>query len=156
MKFLYSKNREQSKLVELLDGWSESGHYIVGIDKSDNRYKTYLKYKVSEYIDGSENYVNEPFPTPPVRIDKTNIHQPEILFTGFSSAPRLNLERKASRAGLHVCKSVTVNLAYLCTGPNAGPAKVVASRAAHVFILTEPQFNQMLETGELPDEEDRY
>lgn len=48
----------------------------------------------------------------------------EILFIGFPKAQCAELEELAALRGMKVVKSVTAGLAYLCAGPNAGPAKI--------------------------------
>lgn len=64
----------------------------------------------------------------------------EILFTGFPRAQRAELEALAEASGMVVRKSVTVDLSYLCAGPNAGPAKLAQARDARVSIIDHEEF----------------
>jgi hypothetical protein len=156
MRFVYQKPGEPEREFALKLGWRESGKYLHGIDASDDTLKTFLKHRVLRYIGGVESRLSDPFPSPPPKPEPRGPSGPEILFTGFASLQRASLEAKTRKGGFVVVNSVTKGLAYLCAGPNAGPAKVAKSREANVFILTEPQLHIMLATGELPDEDDRY
>lgn len=75
---------------------------------------------------------------------------PEILFTGFKKERRAELEYLASDAGMTVRTRITENLDFLCAGSNAGPAKLAAARERGIAILSETDFERLLETGELP------
>jgi hypothetical protein len=155
IEFLYRAPGQEAKIFELFPGWKEVGCYIEGIDAAANKLKTFRKDRVVEYLGGAEALLDDPFCAPPPKPVKHHDDRPELLFTGFPSVQRANLERIADEAGFKVVQSVTQHLAYLCAGPNAGPAKVGASRAQGVFIVSEPQFRQLSETGELPDDDDR-
>jgi BRCT domain type II-containing protein len=74
----------------------------------------------------------------------------QICFTGFSAEKKEQLQALATEAGLHVTKIVTKELAFLCTGENAGPSKVEKARKQNVVIFTREQFELFLETGEIP------
>ena len=76
----------------------------------------------------------------------------QICFTGFNPTDRNALEAMARESHLEVVKSVTKKLRYLCTGPNAGPAKLIKAKDQHVILMSPEQFENMLETGELPPE----
>jgi NAD-dependent DNA ligase len=80
------------------------------------------------------------------RIKKCN----QICFTGFSPSEKARLGQVATDHGLDVVKSVTQSLAYLITGPTAGPAKCKAAREQEVVMMTEVQFSQFLIDGEVP------
>ena len=54
------------------------------------------------------------------------------------------------RQGLKLVKSVTKHLRYLCTGPNAGPAKVREATAQGATLLTPEEFLDMLVKGAPP------
>lgn len=41
-------------------------------------------------------------------------------------------------------------LSFLCAGDNAGPAKLEKARAPGVVIMDRAQFENLLETGEIP------
>jgi len=75
----------------------------------------------------------------------------QICFTGFDPDARSALEEKARESHLEVVKSMTKNLRYLCTGPNAGPSKLEKAAEQHVVLMSQEQFDNMVETGELPE-----
>jgi BRCT domain type II-containing protein len=60
------------------------------------------------------------------------------------------LEILAQQAGLRVCQTVTVGLDYICTGKNAGPAKLAHALANGAIELNVNEFHQLIETGEVP------
>ncbi|WP_421865183.1 BRCT domain-containing protein [Motiliproteus sp.] len=151
MIFEYRNAKDELKRYELKT-WQESGHYIKGTCVHDGRYRTFRKDRVSQYLSKHE-VLNTPNPPPPPRIrEKPN--QLEVLFTGFPKVQRAALEQKATDAQMLVRKTVSKKLTFLVGGPNAGPTKLEKSRAQGVYILSEPQFHQMLVTGELQDEVD--
>ncbi len=80
------------------------------------------------------------------RIKKAN----QICFTGFSPSDKDRLGQIAIAQGLDVVKSVTQSLAFLVTGPNAGPAKCKMAREQDVVIMNEEQFARFLHDGEIP------
>lgn len=67
----------------------------------------------------------------------------EILFTGFPKAQRQELEDLADLRGWKVVQSVTVGLTYLCTGPNAGPAKIEQAGDVGADIIDLGEFLDM-------------
>lgn len=68
----------------------------------------------------------------------------EILFTGFPAAKRAELEALAAGAGMRVVKSVTMDLMYLCTGPNAGPSKIDKANEVGAALIDEAQFLSLI------------
>ncbi len=77
----------------------------------------------------------------------------QVCFTGFSVKEKEELSQLANNANLEVVGSVTKNLAFLCCGENAGPAKFQSARDKGCLVLNKTQFLLLLETGELPNEE---
>lgn len=164
MKFTYQKYQGEITEYEL-QNWREDGHYIQGVCLRSHVFKTFRKDRISSYLDGSEKLLNDPFPPGkpcmPVRHERVGARAktekpdaPQILFTGFPAAQRADLERIADEAGFWVRKNgVTRDLTFLCTGPNAGPAKIELARAQGTYIVPASHFATFLETGELPDEE---
>lgn len=166
LNFLYCKPCGEEKEVSVIH-WKESGRYIVGQCAASRMPRTYRKDRVVRYHNGAEQLLQDPFPPPPpsleraagqsserLRGDKSS--GPEILFTGFPSVQRADLEQKAMNAGMHVVSSVTRGLSYICGGPNAGPTKLEKAREKGVWILNQPLFIRLLETGELPDDEPEF
>ena len=86
----------------------------------------------------------------PPKSGKYRKKENEICFTGFPAALRQELENEAEAANLDIVKSVTKSLRYLVAGPNAGPSKLAKAKEKEVVIMTQDQFHNMLETGELP------
>jgi NAD-dependent DNA ligase len=73
----------------------------------------------------------------------------QVCFTGFSVAEKTELTALANESKLEVVGSVTKNLAFLCAGENAGPAKLAKAREQGTEIFTREQFEHLLETGEI-------
>ena len=73
----------------------------------------------------------------------------QVCFTGFSAADKVNLVALAQAANLGIVGSVTKNLAFLCAGENAGPAKLEKAQEQGNHILSKEQFLHLLETGEV-------
>lgn len=135
--------------------WKESGRYISGWTESG--YRTFRKDRVICYRNSGETLLSDPFSVPPPKIERfKRAVGPEMLFTGFPAVQRASLEMRATEAGMVVVKSVTKNLTFLCGGPTAGPVKLEKARAAGVWILNQPMFFQLLETGELPEDEPEW
>lgn len=152
LRFVYRNAAGELSQRELTQ-WTEVGHYIKGFSAGNNAIRTFRKDRIIEYFDNADAFLTQPYGQPPPRLVKERPadQRPQILFTGFASALRAELEEKSNSHGLHVCQSVTKTLSYLCIGPNAGPAKVEKARAQHVYILDESQLHILLETGELID-----
>ncbi|EKO3565655.1 hypothetical protein P0E95_001999 [Vibrio metschnikovii] len=75
----------------------------------------------------------------------------QVCFTGFKSDEKAELKKIAVEHGLIVRKEVTVYLDVLCYGYNAGPKKLEKAMEQGVMILSRPQFETMIETGEVPE-----
>lgn len=154
--FLYRDARGE-ETERRLTQWKEIGYYIAGFCERSDAYRTFRKDRVTEYLDGCAAALSDPHPAPPPTLKKASTSGApdekalEILFTGFAKVQRGALEAKAAAAGLHVRKTVTQGLMFLCGGPNAGPTKLEQARAQSVYILDEAQFHWFLETGEVPD-----
>lgn len=155
MKFHY-RNAKGEEQFHTLKNWKEDGRYISGYCIESAGPRTYLKFRVLEYLDGCADLLEDPHtppPAQPVPRGPTDA-RPQILFTGFPKVQRADLERRADESGLRVVKTVTEYLAFLCGGPNAGPAKVAAARAKGVLILRQHELLRLCETGEMPDPAD--
>lgn len=68
----------------------------------------------------------------------------EILFTGFPAAKRAELEALAAGAGMRVVKTVTMDLMYLCIGPNAGPSKMAKADEVGAALIDEARFLNLI------------
>ena len=160
-KFIYCDARGVVSYWEVMN-ISETDKYIQGFCKNDNGFRTFRKDRVLEDIDNSTdheqrlNYHIEHSPPPKEtraynrRANKSE--KPEICFTGFKKIDKERLSKNAELAGMFLRDSVTKNLEFLCCGDNAGPKKIEKSRHQGAIILNENQFNEMLETGEIPEQ----
>lgn len=149
MEFRYINAKGEASTQRLKDGWKESGKYIDGYSLTDQGPRSFLIYRVTEYLNGSERLLRDPFQAAPEKVTKQSAT--EILFTGFLKAERAQLEQTARDAGMKVVKSVTKGLRHLCVGANAGPSKVEPALERGLFILTATDLMTLIETGELPD-----
>lgn len=155
LHFLYRNAHGVEKTHRVIK-WSEDGRYIQGFSETDGAFRTFLKFRVVRYLDGSDGSLVDPHPTPPpkpsnaVPVDD----RPQIVFTGFPAVQRADLERRADQAGMRVVKSVTQNLTLICGGPNAGPSKLAKARSQGVITLRQDEFLLLCETGEIPDAEE--
>jgi len=75
----------------------------------------------------------------------------EVCFTGFPDSEKSDLVRRAAAVGLAVMGSVTRNLSFLVEGQYPGPAKMEKAEKQGVLIITRDEFEQFLQTGEIPD-----
>lgn len=153
LRFDYRK-ADGSQSTRRLTRCAEEGHYVTGFDLDAGQERTFRKDRITQYHDGCASLLRAPYEGPPPKLVRQVAQdaRPQILFTGFARAQRAMLEAKADVHGVRVMQTVTTGLAFLCIGPNAGPAKVEKARAQGVYIVTELQLHPLLETGELPDD----
>lgn len=143
---------------------SESEDYIQGRCLIDNGIRTFRQDRVLEDIENKElaserlqfHIDNAPEPSQATKnrlARKVNQGSaPEVCFTGFKKADKDRLIKLAESAGMFIRSSVTVSLNYLCCGYNAGPKKIETSRHQGTVVLSEKQFQNLIETGEIPEE----
>ena len=74
----------------------------------------------------------------------------EICFSGFHATTREVLENMARKGPYKVVSSVTKNLEFLVAGENAGPQKLGKAKEQNVAILTQEEFYNLFESGEIP------
>lgn len=72
-----------------------------------------------------------------------------ICFTGFTASAASEMKELAITNGFGVNSSVAKATTHLCCGSNAGPKKVEAAKARGLRILTDEEFQRMMETGEI-------
>lgn len=75
----------------------------------------------------------------------------EVCFTGFSPSDKKELVEIAEDYDIHIAKSVTKSLMFLCCGNNAGPSKIAKAEKQGVKLINKDEFLNILETGEIPD-----
>ena len=84
---------------------------------------------------------------PPMPVSKSSPAkewQTAVLFTGFSTARRDELERLAESAGWSVRVAVGSTLDYLVTGPRGGPSKISKAQELGVVVIDESTFRALL------------
>lgn len=153
--FEYCNGQGEIKDVHLV-GWRESGCYLLGRCLEDGKFKTYRIDRVQRYFSDVSSLLKNPVQLPPPSLKKsspTRGNGLQVCFTGFKADQKIDLERQATNAGLVVVKSVTNNLKFLVCGSNAGPKKVEQARDRSIYILSIAQFELLIETGELPDDQ---
>lgn len=75
----------------------------------------------------------------------------EICFTGFGKAECEELKVAATNTGwLKVVSTVTLKLAFLCTGASPGPAKVAKAEKLGATFISRDEFQGLLADGVLP------
>ncbi len=155
--FEYTNSKSETKIYSLTK-WVEQGFYLRG--HHEGHYKTFRKDRVDRYLEGDESILNPAAPAPP----NIKTHAPKdiddrliVLFTGFKKADKQGLESKSESAGIKPSKSkrVTRSLNFLVYGPlKSGAKKMQAAIENNIYIMSESQFLEMLETGVLPDDPD--
>lgn len=144
--FSYTDSRGNTTDREVVD-WKETGRYIQGICVASSEFRTFRKDRIVRYLGEGEAQLSRPYTPPPPKPETG----PEICFTGFPKIQRAHLEQIATASKMVVRKDVTKALAFLCCGPNAGPAKMDRARERDCLIIDEPGLKMMLDTGELPE-----
>lgn len=87
-----------------------------------------------------------------IRTTKAKDNRLQICFTGFGASKKAELANLALDQKFNVVSSVTQKLDYLCVGENAGPKKLEKAIQQGVQILSENEFLNLIETGEVPIE----
>lgn len=167
IRFRYRDAQGNESERELLQ-WSETTTYIQGRTASDTFPNTFRKDRVIAFLQGQALMLNEAaLSTPHINaydvaasVALTDTRTPrltvggqnQILFTGFSSAERAELEQQATGLGMRVMKTPGKALTFLCYGFNAGPSKVAKAQDAGAFIINSAQFQDLARTGELSGE----
>jgi NAD-dependent DNA ligase len=85
----------------------------------------------------------------PSRRDRKARLVDQVCFSGFSESEKERLSALATAHGMNVTASVTKNLTYLVTGPNAGPMKIKKAMEQDVTLMSEQQFIVLMRTGEI-------
>lgn len=76
----------------------------------------------------------------------------DVCFTGFAKNDKSELTNLAESKSMMVRQSVTKHLDVLCYGYNAGPKKLEKALSQGVMILNRQQFENLLSTGEVPED----
>jgi hypothetical protein len=153
--FEYCNSQGEIKDVHLI-GWRESGRYLLGRCLEDGKFKTYRIDRIRKYFNDVSDFLKNPVQLPPPKLKTSSSSEPQglqVCFTGYKADDKKILESMAKEAGLSVVQSVTKNLRFLVCGLNAGPKKIEDARDRAVYILSTTQFEALVETGELPDDQ---
>jgi BRCT domain type II-containing protein len=75
---------------------------------------------------------------------------PSVCFTGFAQADKDKLSALAQDSHMSVVASVNKSLSFLCVGANAGAAKLAKAKENGITLLSRGQFEDLVETGEIP------
>lgn len=151
LKFEY-EDADGRTSTRTIKNWVEDPVYIEGFCLDKNAVRTFRKDRIIVYLDGTQYLLENPLPISEESEEKEAfiVVKRQILFTGFSKSERAFLEQKARDHGFIVCQSVTVSLDYICTGKNAGYAKIEDARSRGATELDVTEFEQLIETGEVP------
>lgn len=154
MNFIY-QNAKGNITARKISNVSETDMHIQGICHHVSRLRTFRKDRIIEVI-GDENELETRLihhlqvnPTP--RPLGKGVYVFDVCFTGFKSIDKDRLTQVADENDVAVRKSVTLGLNFLVCGSNAGPKKVEKARSQNVIALSEIEFIQLIETGEIPD-----
>ena len=134
---------------------SQTDEYLQGFCHTANGLRTFRKDRIVEELKGTEsievklNYYISINPIPKALSKSHDL--PDVCFTGFKNDDKKRLIEQAESKDMIIRSSVTRNLNFLCCGYSAGPAKVKKARAQGVVTLSEVQFRELLETGEVPE-----
>lgn len=165
VKFSYKDSKGLISERELIQ-WSENSSHLQGRQAGDTFPKSYRKDRILTFLAGAELLLGDAAPPAPkpsaadfaaaaaASNRGANLTPPsgthQILFTGFSSADRDELESLASSAGMKIVKTPVKALTFLCYGDNAGPTKVIKAQQAGAFIIDSEELQHLVRTGELP------
>jgi len=161
MEFIYQNARSEIK-VQHIENVSISDMYYQGICQFEGKLKTFRKDRILEMLSslqGAEERLDYHLKNgSPVKDLQSRLlnksGNPEVCFTGFRKEEKEKLVSLAKNNEIFIRSSVTKNLDFLCCGYNAGPTKIENARHQGVVILTEHQFIELLETGEIPEQQE--
>lgn len=141
------ENTSGKRSIKRLVYFHDRGSQIYGRNDGEAMLKSYSKSRIIRQISGPWNdlplYVAPPRPIAPPR-------RPDIVFTGFDTARRLELEAAATAAGYLVRREVSKKLAVLVCGPAPGPSKLRQAAAAGADIIREEDCANLFADGVLP------
>lgn len=141
------ENAAGERSVKRLVYFHDRGPYIYGRNYGEALLKSYSKSCIIRQISGPWNdlplYVAPPRPIAPPR-------RPDIVFTGFDNARRVELEAAATAAGFLVRREVSKKLSVLVCGPAPGPSKLRQAAAAGAAIIREADCASLFAEGVLP------
>lgn len=153
LRFIYC-NADGVESERTLTHWNENSRYIQGRGEGESLLKTYRKDRIVHFLQGEDLLMGDSAPPAPEPAPRAQQDQrAQIQFTGFPKAEKAELEDLATTHGLRVMTSPGRNLAFLCCGPNAGPAKISRAHDAGAIILSASALRHLLAAGEILDSE---
>jgi hypothetical protein len=87
-----------------------------------------------------------------IRSTKAKDNRLQVCFTGFGASKKIELTNLAYDKKINVVSSVTKKLDFLCGGETAGPMKLEKAIEQGVQVLSENEFMNLIETGEVPNQ----
>lgn len=165
--FIYEKNNgEVSK--QYLSNAVIKGSYLQGFSRVRRAFRTYKLERILKVFSSQvslEECLLDSLETTlsctPIKSEQTeqsiNKSGLEIVFSGFEKDKKDGLVKLAEKAGLRVRAGVTSRLDFLCIGTPTGWKKIEKATTVGALILTESQFINFVESGEIPyknDEQD--
>lgn len=142
-------NKDGTVSQRLLSTWIDHPTFIFGYCELNGGPKSYSKTRIVEWHDIPIG-VFHPYQSEEPALREARQRPADILFTGFPSADRAELEAAAKAAGLVVRKVVTNGLTVLVAGPTAGWAKLQKARELGSAIISRDDCPGLFAHGELP------
>jgi NAD-dependent DNA ligase len=155
LNFIY-QNATGNITARKISNISETDIHIQGVCHNLNELRTFRKDRILEVL-GDEAELKQrliyhlqanPAPKP----SREGFYAHDVCFTGFKSTDKNRLITLANENDIAVRKSVTLGLNFLVCGYNAGPKKIEKARSQNVIALSEKEFTQLIETGEIPEQ----
>lgn len=132
----------------------EKDNFLQGYSVTKRGYRTFLKDRIMEMFHTEADLNGATLPTSDVTLAPCkNVNTKsslDICFTGFKQADKQRLTTIAKENNLTVRGGVTANLYFLCVGDNKGWRKIQDARKANALIVSEQQFLEFINTGEIP------
>ncbi len=157
---IYCNAKQEVKKYHLVNT-SISAEHFQAVSIADRKSKTFRQDRVLKiFSDESEldefdlnsiNLSDYSLNFAPVRSRIRKMDKLSICFTGFGASDKQALTEIAIDNNLHVTSGVTKSLSFLCCGPNKGPSKITKAQENGAIILTQGQFENLIDTGEIPE-----
>lgn len=138
----------------------EKDDFFQGYSLTRKAFRTFKKDRVLKMFTTEESMNAEEIPEKaphafserPHTKSKTTNTGLEICFTGFKQADKARLTAIAKEHHLAVKGDISANLYFLCIGENKGWRKIQKATERNSLIVSEAQFLEFINTGEIPYE----
>jgi len=152
--------------LHTISDFVKTDKYLQGVCTDDHRYKTFRLDRIIKELDSGDNalVVLESYKEHFSKVAPQIVSKPrniqgklQVCFTGFKAVLKKELSDRAEAAGMHVAKSVVMDLDFLCVFGDLSPAntlknkKLTKARQQGSILLNETEFIKLLETGEIPE-----